>query len=294
LLRRQLNGVQGRNEPFPHSLFHGPSGVGKTLLARALAAELGTDVVEAMGYDDRLTLGDKLARLRNHDILLIDESHRLGNAEQEMLCEAIDRGSIPVPAHKPADPPVGTDGRLALPPWTLILATDQPGILLDALYKRIVLEVPLDYYPLGELKEIVEVMATQANLLLSPQAARLVAEASGGLPRRARQSLLNLRLFHPDAENRQLGIPEVREFLAAHGFDEAGLGPLERRYLEAVARLRVSSLDSIAQALGCDRAFVRRQVEPGLLRRGLIRITPSGRQLTDTGQERVRGCQPTA
>jgi len=293
LLRRQLEGAQDHNEPFPHALFHGPSGVGKSLLAQALAAEMGTDVVEAMGYDDRLSIGTKLTRLHDHDILLVDEAHRLGHAEQEILIEAIDRGSIPAPTPKSADRPVGNDGRVALRPWTLILATDQPGVLLNALHKRIVLEIALDYYPLNELKEIVEAMAMQANLLLSPQAARLVAESSSGLPRRAKQLLLNLRLFHPHSENRQLGLSEVREFLDAYGYDEAGLSRQECRYLEAVARLGVGSLESIAQALGCDRAFVRRQIEPALLRRGLVRITPSGRQLTDSGRERASRRQPS-
>ena len=293
LLRRQLDGAQDHNEPFPHALFHGPSGAGKTLLAQTLAAEMGTDVVEAMGYDDKLALGAKLTRLHDHDILLVDEAHRLGHAEQEILTEAIDRGSIPAPTPKSADLPVGNDGRVALRPWTLILATDQPGILLNALYKRIVIEIALDYYPPNELKEIVEAMAMQANLLLSPQAARLVAESSSGLPRRAKQLLQNLRLFHPHSENRQLGLSEVREFLDAHGFDEAGLSRLECRYMEAVARLGVGSLESIAQALGCDRAFVRHQIEPALLRRGLVRITPSGRQLTDSGRERASRRKPS-
>ncbi|NQT38773.1 MAG: AAA family ATPase [Planctomycetes bacterium] len=41
-LRRQLDGAMTRNEPFPPSLFAGPSGIGKTLLATALASSYGT------------------------------------------------------------------------------------------------------------------------------------------------------------------------------------------------------------------------------------------------------------
>jgi holliday junction DNA helicase RuvB len=293
LLRRQLVGAQGHNEPFPHALFHGPSGVGKTRLAQALAAELGTAVVEARGYDNKLTLSDKLSRLRDHDILLVDEAHRLGHAEQELMTEAIDLGTIPAPASKPAGPPGGPagreDGRVAIRPWTLVLATDQPGLLLDALYKRIVIEIALDHYPLNELKEIVAAMASQVNVLLSPQAARLVAESSSGLPRRAKQLLHGLRLFHPHSRDRQLELSEVREFLDARGCDATGLNQMECRYLEAVARLGAGSLESIAQALGSDHAFVRRQIEPALLRRGLVRIKPAGRQLTDSGREWAKG-----
>jgi Holliday junction DNA helicase RuvB len=287
-VRRQLAGAQVSNEPFPHSLFRGPSGVGKSLLARALAAEMGTDTIEAMGYDDRSVLGEKLGRLRNHDILLVDEAHRLGYSEQELLNEAIDDNSIPAPAPGPAD------GRVALPPWTLVLATDQPGRLLDALFKRVVLEVQLDYYPLDELKEIVAAMAGQPkiNILLTAQAAKLVARVSGGLPRQAKQHLQMLRNFYPDAESREIGVAEVRGYLDARGFDEEGLSPSECRYLEVLARLGASSLESIALALGCDQRFVRREIESPLVRRGLVRIASSGRQLTAAGREWVGRRKP--
>jgi Holliday junction DNA helicase RuvB len=246
---------------------------------------MGIDVVEAMGYDARATLSNKLARLHCNDFLVIDECHRLGPSEQELLCEAIDHGSIPAPEPKQAAGQADAASRVSLPPWTLVLATDQPGRLLNALHKRIDFHVTLTYYNLGELKEIVQAMAVPANLLLSPQGARLLAEASSGLPRRAKQHLRLLRLYYPGAESQQLGVPEVREFLDAHGFDESGLSPQECRYLEAVARLGVSSLESIAQALGCDHTSVHRQIEPVLSWRKLVRITPSGRQLTDEGQE---------
>jgi Holliday junction DNA helicase RuvB len=285
LLRRTLGGAQARNEPFPHTCFHGTSGAGKTLLTRALASEMGINVIESMGYDGRATLTDKLARLDCNDFLLIDECHGLGPGEQELLCEAIDHGSIPPLEPKPAAGQADSGSRVSLPPWTLVLATDQPGRLLNALHKRIDFQVTLTYYNLGELKEIVEAMAVPANLLLSPQAAKLLAEASSGLPRRAKQHLQLLRLYYPRSESQQLGILEVREYLDAHGFDQTGLTRQECRYLEGVARLGASSLESIAQALGSDPTFVRRQIEPVLSRRGLVRITPSGRQLTDAGRE---------
>jgi Holliday junction DNA helicase RuvB len=288
LLRRQLGGAQACSEPFPHTLFHGRSGVGKSMLAQAVAAEMGTCVVPAMGYDDRHAVADKLATLRAHDLLFVDECHRLGHAEQELLCEAIDHDSIPASDPKGTDRPPGDDGRVTIPPWTLVLATDQPGRLLNALLKRIVIDIPLALYPVVELKEIVEVMAGKANVLLSPQAARLIAEVANGLPRQANQILKNLRLFHRDAETRQLGAPEVREYLDAAGYDPSGLNLQEVRYLEALDRQGVSSLTSLARALGSDANYVRDQVEPAILQRGLVRITPSGRRLTDAGSDWVR------
>jgi Holliday junction DNA helicase RuvB len=261
--------------------------VGKTRLARALAAEYGTTVVEAMGYSTRLDLATKFSSLKLGDFLLIDECHRLGGLEQEMLCEAIDKLSIPNIT------PVGNKKasraeRIDLPSWTLILATDQPGKLLDALVKRMVIQVELALYPIRELKEIVEAMAGEENMLLSPHAARLLAKVSGGRPRKAKLLLQNLLLHYPDSEEKQLGLPEVRQFLKAFGIDRSGLGRMERRYLKTLSRRGSASLESLAITLGTDPAFLKKQVEAPLVRRGLVGIFAGGRRLTTRGEQRLR------
>jgi Holliday junction DNA helicase RuvB len=293
-LRRQLDGAQARHEPFPHALFLGPSGVGKTLLSLALAAEFGTKLIEARGYEDRAALAQKLAAMAAHDFFFIDECQRLRPLEQEMLCEAIDRDSIPTPERQRPGQGAAEQERTPLKPWTLVLATDQPGLLLDALSKRIVVEVPLSYYTAAEMKEIIEAMATEAGILISPHAARLIADVAGGLPRRANQLLQNLRFFHPNAEGRQLGLPDIRSFLDAAGVDAAGLNRSERRYMEVVTELGGASLESIALALGTDVDFLRRRVEPNLVRRRLVKISSVGRQLTPLGQELERDSIGTA
>ncbi|MEJ7637184.1 MAG: Holliday junction DNA helicase RuvB C-terminal domain-containing protein [Singulisphaera sp.] len=174
-----------------------------------------------------------------------------------------------------------------LPTWSLILATDQPGLLLNALLNRIDLTVGLDYYPHRELKEVVEVLATEAKLLLKPQASGLVARAACGLPRKARQLLHNLRRHYPEAGNQQLSKKHVREFLHFMGIDETGLGPDEFRYLKALGDQGSASLETLASMLSTDTLHLRRQIEAVLVRRGLVKIAPGGRQLTATGRKLI-------
>jgi Holliday junction DNA helicase RuvB len=287
-LRHLIDGATTRGEPLPHTMLLGPSGVGKTRLSRAIAAEYGTSLVEAMGFEDRACLTQKLVGLSTNDFLFIDECHRLRGLEQELLCQAIDGGTVPAPNQRRADPAVPQGEWIALKPWSLILATDQPGLLLDALRKRIDVEIPLAYYEVKELKEIVASMAGELNMLVSPQAARLIATISAGLPRRAKQILKNLRLYFPGSEARQISLEQVRGFLEASGFNEAGLNIMERRYLDFVADLGGASLESIASGLGTDSDDVRRQVEPNLVRRHLVKITSAGRKLTPKGVELLR------
>jgi Holliday junction DNA helicase RuvB len=283
-LQRQLTGAQARQEPFPHALLSGASGLGKTYLARALADEYGTNLHEATGRYSAAELIDKLAALKPADFLLIDECHRLGHREQELLFQAIDERGV----HYLVDDPrqnkrVRT--RMALPSWTLVLATDQPGRLLNAMRRRIVIHEILQPYPLRELKEIVAGMAADQNLLLSPQATRLVAQMAQGVPRKATFLLRLLRLHFANAESAPLGLREVRQLLKDRGIDRHGLDSLQRRYLFELRRRETASAESMAAAMGTDRGFAQREIEDPLVRSGFIQISSAGRRLTEAGAQ---------
>jgi holliday junction DNA helicase RuvB len=286
LLRRQLAGSQAHRRPFPHTLFTGASGLGKTLLARALAAEYGATLVTAMGDIAMTDLVNKLMALNTTDFLFIDEAHLLKSAAQQLLYEAIDQCRVPrIPGSVAASAPREENETTAtIRPCTIILATDQPGSLKNALQKRMALRVPLGYYPIDELREISYRMATDMNLLLSPQAARLIAKVSAGLPRRVRHHLQNLQNHFPDSDDHQLSVPQVREFLAAFDIDDKGLGVQERQYLSYLHAAGSASVETLALYLGLDCEFVRHQIEPLLLRERFLKIGSGGRQLTHVGE----------
>jgi len=284
-LRRQMAGALARGEPFPHCLLTGTSGLGKTFLASALAAEYKTTVHEVMGDVDRYELVNKLTGLQANDFFLIDECHRLGHFEQELLMRAIDTKTVPPlargPSAKKQDQPAKD---IEIQPWTLILATDQPGKLVNALRKRVVLHEHLRPYSVKEMRAIVEYMADQQNLLVSHQAAGLIARVSMGIARNARMLLQSLRLHFIDAESKQLGMPEVREYLRSAGISQLGMDILQRTYLRELAKRSNASLEAMALILGVDQNYVQQQIEAPLLRRSLVQIDSRGRQLSDAGK----------
>ena len=71
------------------------SGLGKTLLAQALAAEYDTNLVMASGDITKAELVNRLMALDTNDFLFVDEAQALKSPSQELLYDAIDNARVP-------------------------------------------------------------------------------------------------------------------------------------------------------------------------------------------------------
>ncbi len=282
-LGRLLAGARALSEPFPHCLFSGLSGIGKSRLARALAAEWGATLHSVTGDTDRSHLDRILAGVHQFDFLFVDEAHRLPPPTREAFFGLIDDGVWPIAPKKRSDHATRVEDCFDVEPITLLFATDRPGFLTNALLKRF---AHLQLYSVAELKEIIKAISSDINIFISAQAARLLAEVAGGLPRAARHLMEGLRLFH-GSDKGEISVDEVRDYLRDAGYHPSGLNPLQLAYLAALRGRQSLSLGSLALCLGTDAEYVRWHVEPRLHHRGMIEITPGGRKLTPRGQEFV-------
>jgi Holliday junction DNA helicase RuvB len=289
-LRQQIEGCKALSEPCPHLLMVGASGMGKTRLAHALAEEYGTTCRVVHGRASARDLCLELVQLQKADFLFLDESHSLPREAQELLFQVIDGGDgmAAVTDHLRGEGEAKRDpqGRLLVPPVTILLATDQAGKLLQALRKRIDHTIQLLDYSEGELRAIAGNVATNLKLLVSPQALRAVANASQGQPRQAGIILKGLRRHFCVAAGdagKQLSGGDVRKFLRSEGRDARGLDDRQRKYVEKLFRLERASLETLASLLGSDAEDTRAFVEAGLVKLDFVRIEKTGRRLTPAG-----------
>jgi Holliday junction DNA helicase RuvB len=270
-------------------LFTGSSGMGKTRLSEALAAEYGTTCHRILGKAKPEEVCRKLVAAESGDFLFLDEAHSLPRDTQEALFEVMDRGRIKdYLGDQNRDARRDEQGRLVVAPVCVILATDQPGELLEALKRRMEHHVAITDYGEKELIEIGAAEASRLGLTISPQAMRTLARAAQGQPRRINQYLKGVQRHFADDADRTLRSQDVRGYLRLARLDHLGLDAHQQRYMEELRSRGKASLGSLARQLGVDAPFVQSHIEPGLLRLRFVDIGPQGRRLTRDGRDWVR------
>lgn len=284
-LRALAQGVIRNSEVFPHTAFVGPSGTGKTHLAEALAKELDRNCIPFLSspQSKKWQLAELFMAGKNGDVFFIDEIHSLPTDSQELLFPAIDK--LRVPEVDAAKHRVKDNEWIDIQPFTLVVATDKPGMLLNALKQRIVLRFAFTRYSLEEMRQIAFNYASSLNILLTPQAATRIAEAARGLPRRARHLLSSVKTTLPDP-GLEVSKTFIDEHLSMCGTDADNLRPEDRRYLRVLAIRNGSvSLKCMSIQIGFDSAYIESDIEGNLIERGLVSIEPRGRILTPAGRQ---------
>jgi holliday junction DNA helicase RuvB len=293
-LKALVDGAQAQGKPIPHLLFAGATGFGKSKLAEALAADFGTDCSVLHGKCSPAKLCASLTDLRKGDILFVDECHAVPESTQELLYTVLDDKRW-VEDHLGASAPNAkrnAEQKLMVEPITLILATNKVNKLEAALKRRPIL-IMLNDYTLRELTAIARQEATRERILLTGQAARLLAEVSHGRPYQVKKHLQEMSLMAYDASQatREMGEDDVRRYLRKSGIGTDGLDTKQWDYLAFLADQGCVSLTTVAMRIGLDPTTTRECIEYPLVYMRLVSIDRAGRRLTDRGAQYVKDRQ---
>ncbi|MEE8459921.1 MAG: AAA family ATPase [Phycisphaerales bacterium] len=264
--------------PMGHTLLSGPPGLGKTTIARALAAELDAGLHMCPGPSLRspTKLLLRLVELRDGDVFFIDEIHAMPMPVAEFFYEAMQDGQLSISITRAGRCHPVT---FRLPAFTLIGATTDEGRLPESFVARFENREQLRYYDVGELTELIMKVAQCATFPIEPDAARKLAEVSRQTPRDALRLLQRARHEAKVAGTTRICLATVVRTLQRLQIDDRGLGPVDRECVKLL-QLRNGNplgIQRVAGLLGVPAATLERFHEPYLMRLGLIAIVRGGR-----------------
>ncbi len=278
-----VQAAKQRAEPLDHVLLHGPPGLGKTTLSNIIANELGSSIKITSGpvLDKPSDLAGLLTNLEDHDVLFIDEIHRLNPVVEEYLYSAMEDYKIDIMLDTG---PNARSVQIGLNPFTLIGATTRSGLLTAPLRARFGINARLEYYDAKLLTGIVGRSSEILNTPIDQEAAYEIARRSRGTPRIANNLLRRTRDFAQIKGDGSITLDIAKIGLNALDVDDHGLDEMDNRILTTIIEKFKGGpvgLSTIATACGEEAETIEEVYEPFLIMEGYLKRTARGRQATE-------------
>ena len=282
-LRIFVKAARQRGESLDHVLLHGPPGLGKTTLSSIIAHEMGVNIKITSGpvLDKPGDLAGLLTNLEAHDILFIDEIHRLSPVVEEYLYSAMEDFRIDILIDKG---PSARSIQLELNPFTLVGATTRSGLLTSPLRARFGIKFHLEYYDVEVLTRIAQRSASILHVPIEERAAVEIASRSRGTPRIVNALLRRVRDFAQVKGSGKIDLEITRYALEALNIDKYGLDDMDNRILVTIIdkfRGGPVGISTISTAVGEDAGTLEEVYEPYLIKEGFMKRTPRGREVTE-------------
>ncbi len=281
-LRVYLDAARERGKALDHTLFYGNPGLGKTTLAQIMASELGVNLVCTSGpvLERSGDLAAILTNLGRHDILFVDEIHRMPIAVEEVLYPAMEDFKLDLVI---GQGPAARTVKIDLEPFTLVGATTRMGLISSPLRDRFGIVARLEYYSPADLARVVRRTARILGVEVTPEGAEELGRRARGTPRIANRLLRRVRDFALVHGNGQVTGGEASSALKRMDVDEHGLDQMDRKLLEVLITHYDGGpvgIKTLAVACSEEVRTIEDIYEPYLIQCGFLKRTPRGRMAT--------------
>ncbi|HEX2922901.1 MAG TPA: Holliday junction DNA helicase RuvB C-terminal domain-containing protein [Chloroflexota bacterium] len=272
---------------FPHGLFVGPPGLGKSLVAQLVAKEMGSTLRETLAQTltNAADLNALLLEAGDRDVVFLDECDELDPSLQVLLYRTIAEGKLFVPRNGAARVPPA----IPLANFTLLLACNNEFKLARPLVERLKLLCRFEYYTDAEVAQIVRDRAHALRWEVEDSVFPAIAKLARGVPRLGLRLLESAYRTARSENDSMVTARHFRKTCALEGLDELGLDRTQQRYLAILHEAQGSPvrLGVIADRLGLPPRTISSVIEPFLIREDLIRRQDSGRELSPKGWDHM-------